>query len=318
MDQLFGQSNGAHESQSTLRLDDGTGLRVVNARFVSERQFNWDLFAGYDQLRVLTYSASVNAIVRMLDQFSLNSFECVFGYEGTLREIKSILAFQKVVVGDTRAAIMGLKDERHLHILKRVHAGQARFRVLRKAIAHAKLYLLSSEDGRNRVIVGSANLSEQAFSGRQPETLVVFDDDEAAWSHYNRMYDIIRDSASDEIPLPEERITNAEIEISDTPAISNTPGTLIIEAPTAEESQVSAPAQMERIEKVASVLGPRLSAAAPPIRNGKQTITPEIKREISRIRLVKSAEEADNRYLSIDRTNRMALLSGEAFLPGVG
>ena len=173
-------------------MDDGTGLRVVNARVLDEKQFDWNLFAGYDQLRVLTYSASVKAIVRMLDQFAFNSFECVFGYEGTLREIKSILAFQKVVVGDTRSAIMGLKDERHVHILEKVHAGQARFRVLRKAIAHAKLYLLSSEDGRNRVIVGSANLSEVAFSGRQPETLVAFDDDEAAWSHYNRMYDAIR------------------------------------------------------------------------------------------------------------------------------
>ena len=57
---------------------------------------------------------SVNAIVRMLDQFAFTTFECVFGYEGTLRDIKNILAFQKVVVGDTRAAIMGLRDERHL------------------------------------------------------------------------------------------------------------------------------------------------------------------------------------------------------------
>ena len=95
--------------------------------------------------------------------------------------------------------------------------------------------------------------------------------------------------------------------------MSDISGTLIIEAPTPEESQVSAPVQIERIEKVAAVLGPKLSAAVPPIRNGKQTITPEIKREISRIRLVKSAEEADNRYFSIDRTNRMALLSGEPF-----
>ena len=59
MDRLFEQPNGAHKSQASLGLDDGAGLRVVNARFVSERQFNWDLFAGYDQLRVLTYSASV-------------------------------------------------------------------------------------------------------------------------------------------------------------------------------------------------------------------------------------------------------------------
>ena len=313
MDLFTLESSGDKASQSILNLDDGSGLRVVNARFVSERQFDWSLFEGYDQLRVLTYSASVNAIVRMLDNYSFNFFECVFGYEGTLRDIKNILAFQKVVVGDTRAAIMGLKDDRHVHILKKVHAGQARFRVLRKAIAHAKIYLLSNADGRNRVIVGSANLSEQAFSGRQSETLVFFDDDEEAWAHYNRMYQTIRDSASDEIKLPEDRITKAEIEIPDTPVLSDISGTLIIEAPKPAESHTTMPVQIQRVAKVAAVLAPRLSAAAPAISNGIQRITPKVKREISRIKLVKSAEEADNRYFSIDRTNRTASLSGELF-----
>ncbi len=313
MEPVLGQSTGKDESQPSLRLDDGSGLRVVSARFASEAQFDWNLFAGYDHLKVLTYSASVSAIIRMLDQYAFSSFECVFGYEGTLREIKSILAFQKVVVGDTRAAIMGLKDERHLQILEKIHSGKAHFWVLRKSIAHAKLYLLSSSDGRRRAIIGSANLSERAFSGRQSETLVSFDDDDAAWSHYNRMFDAVRDLASDEIPLPKDRITNAEIEISDTPVMSDITGTVVIEAPTAEESRVSSPVQIERVEKVASVLAPRLSGATPAIRNGVQKITPEIKREISRIRVVKSTEEADSRYLSINRAERTAMLSGEAF-----
>ena len=312
MNPLTPHANGESATQSVLELDDGTGLRVVRANFAGESRFSWDLFEGYDSLRVLTYSASANAIVRMLDNYSFETFECVFGYEGTLREIRSILAFQQVVVGDTRAAIMGLKDERHVRILEKVHAGQAHFRVLRKSIAHAKLYLLSAKSGDRRVIVGSANLSEQAFSGRQPETLVVFDNDEAAWNHCNLMFDAIRDSASDEVPLPEERIINAEIEVSDTPIMTDT-GTVVIEAPTAPDSQASYQVQIERIEKVAAVWGPRISGALPPVRNGKQTITPEIKREISRIRLVKSAEEADHRYLSIDRVNHTALLSGEAF-----
>ena len=302
-----------YESQPSFALDDGTGLRVVHATFVKEQKFDWDLFRGYDRLRVLTYSASVNAIVRMLDQYSFSHFECVFGCEHTLRDIKTILAFQQVVVGDTRAAIMGLEDERHLRILEKVHSAQAYFRVLRKSIAHAKLYLLSGPGDRNRVVVGSANLSEQAFSGKQSETLVVFDDDSAAWEHYNRMYDAIRDSASDEIPLPEDMITAAQIEVSDTPVMSDVAGALIIEAPTPEESHVYAPVQIERIEKVAAVLGPRISAAVPGVRNGRQTITPEIKREISRIRLVKSAEEADSRDFSIDKITRSAILSGESF-----
>ena len=95
--------------------------------------------------------------------------------------------------------------------------------------------------------------------------------------------------------------------------MSDVTGSLIIEAPTLEESHVYAPVQIERIEKVAAVLGPRISAAVPAVRNGRQTITPEIKREISRIRLVKSAEEADSRDFSINRVTRSALLSGEPF-----
>ena len=301
------------EIQPNFALDDGTGLRVVRARFLDEQKFEWDLFDGYETLRVLTYSASVNAIVRMLDQYSFDSFECVFGCENTLKDIKTVLAFQQVVVGDTRAAIMGLKDDRHLRILEKVHAGQARFRVLRKSIAHAKLYLLSGPDDRRRVIIGSANLSEQAFSGRQPETLVIFDDDEAAWDHYNRMYEAIRSEASDEIPLPEDQITKAEIEISETPVLSDIGGTLVIDAPVPEETHVTAPGQVERIEKVAAVMAPRISAAVPPMRNGRQTITQQVKRELSRIRIVKSVEEADNRYFSIDRVNRSAIVSGERF-----
>ena len=309
----FGDPDEAREVQSGLGLDDGAGLRVVSAGFLDEEKFSWGLFDGYDSLRVLTYSASISAIVRMLDKYSYAKFECIFGYEGVLRDIKDILAFQKVVVGETRAAIIGLKDERHIHVLEKVHAGVASFRVLRKYIAHAKLYLLSNPDGRTRVIIGSANLSERAFGGDQAETLVKFDDDGEAWRHYNRMFDEIRDSAADEIPLPEDRISNAEIEILDTPVMVDTSTTLVIEAPSADVVEVTAPAQVVRVEKVLAAIGPRISAAVPAIRNGTQSITPEIKREISRIRLVKSAEEADSRYFSFDRTNRSALLSGEPF-----
>ena len=310
---LFGKSEDKHDVQVGLSLDDQSGLRVVDAKFLDEHQFTWELFNGYDSLRVLTYSASVGAIVRMLDKYSFANFECVFGYEGVLRDIKDVLSFQKVVVGNTRAAIMGLKDDRHIHILEKVHSGKAHFYVLRKYVAHAKLYLLSDVNGHTRVIVGSANLSERAFSGRQSETLVKFDNDEKAWQHYNRMFDQLKTASSDEIPLPQDRISTADIEITETPAMANTSTTLIIDTPSAEELEVSAPVQISQVEKVVAAISPSISSSIPPIRGGKQKITPEIKRDIGRIRLVKSAEEADNRYFSLDRINRSALLSGERF-----
>ena len=86
-------------------IDDGSGLRVARARFESESKFAWSLFDGFDRIRVLTYSAVVSAIVRLLDSHAFSDFECVFGCENTLRTLRDIMAFQQVAIGDTRAAI---------------------------------------------------------------------------------------------------------------------------------------------------------------------------------------------------------------------
>jgi len=71
---LASQSNTTEPNQPALALDDGTGLRVVYATFGQEQKFDWGLFEGFQELRVLTYSASVNAIIRMLDDYSFDTF----------------------------------------------------------------------------------------------------------------------------------------------------------------------------------------------------------------------------------------------------
>ena len=99
-------------------IDDGTGLRVARARFESESKFSWSMFDGYDRIRILTYSAGVGAIVRLLDRHGFSDFECVFGCESTLRTLKDIMAFQQVAIGDTRAAI-GDTRARHQEAVRR-------------------------------------------------------------------------------------------------------------------------------------------------------------------------------------------------------
>ena len=305
-------------------IDDGTGLRVARARFESESKFAWSLFDSFDRIRILTYSAGVSAIVRLLDRHGFSDFECVFGCENTLRTLRDIMAFQQVAIGDTRAAIKNLPDERHAFILSRVRDGQARFRVLRKEIAHAKLYLLeNTESGRKRVLLGSANLSETAFGGRQSETLVCFDDDDSAWGHYLGMYEAIRDQASDEIPLPSGRVEQAEISLQEVPVLDPTDhSTLVIDSTGMEHQQgnvvhINVPTQIERIEKMKAAIPPVIANIIPPPRNGKQLITRELRREIvkeySRIRVVQSEEEADHRQLSIDRDAKTVSLFGEPF-----
>ena len=302
------------QAEQQVRLDDGAGLRVADAQFLGESRFEWSLFSGYDSIRALTYSAGIPAIVRMLDERDFTRFECVFGCESTLHDIKQVLVFQRLAASDVRAAIKGLSDPRHVHILEQVRNGRAAFRVLRKQIAHAKLYLLDDEQsGNNRVIIGSANLSETAFSGLQPETLVKFDNDKLAWEHYVRMYNMIRDEASDHIELPPDRIGKAEIELAEVPAISGNVGTLVIHETGAAERLTLVPEQIKRIEKLAAATNPVLASVVPPFRNGVQRITPQVKRDLRQIRLVKTTDEADNRHFSINRAIGEASLDGEPF-----
>ena len=75
-----------------------------------------DLFSSYDTIRILTYSAGISAIVRLLEKHDFKKFECVFGSEKTLHNIKDIIAFQQVAVSDSRAAIQGTnRRASHLH-----------------------------------------------------------------------------------------------------------------------------------------------------------------------------------------------------------
>lgn len=307
------------EIEPQQRLDDGSGLRVVGAEFSSEDKFDWSLFDGYDEIRILTYSAGIGAIVKLLDKHGFEYFECVFGSEKTLNSLQTVMAFQQVAVGDTRGAIMDLPDSRYAYILSRVRAGYARFRVLRKSVAHSKIYLMeNTSTGANRVIVGSANLSETAFGGRQSETLVKFDNDDAAWSHYCRQYREIRDFASDEVELPPDRIERRDVRLDEVPVLDGKDQTtLIIDDPAADPLNITVEMQVDRIDNMMSNVPPALGSMMPAKRNGQQRVTPKviqkIRREIGRIRYVHSEEDVKTLYFSVDMQNNSADLGGSPF-----
>ena len=108
------------------------------------------IFDGFDRMRALTYSVSAQMIVRMLDRYSFEMFECVFGYEGGLRRFADVVAFQQFLINQVRDCALQLEDERQRVIFERVHDGRARFYVVKDNIAHAKLYLLEADDPERR------------------------------------------------------------------------------------------------------------------------------------------------------------------------
>jgi hypothetical protein len=285
-----------------------TSLMAVYALFQRSEPFNMSLFDGFSSLRVLTYSVSIPMTVRMLHRFE--HIECVFGYEGIINDFSTILAVQKELSQGILMAVKGLAGEQQAFILARVAEGNARFFVVKDAISHSKIYLL--QGASKRVVVGSANLSDRAFSGKQAETIVIFDDDEAAWQHYEQEYEKVRKGATTEFILPELRIQ--EIALEDVPVLKQTektPGGVTLFVGT-DTTTASIPLVINRVERLATSYGHVTKSLVQP-KHHQIRLTQETVGRV--VRLIKSHRAQDNTveptWFSVDFAAGTALLSGK-------
>ena len=197
----------AHSLFQDALLDETGKLGIVRARFEGFDKSSFDeLIIGYSSLKVLTYSSSASIINRAAEE--MERLEIVFGRPDILGDMASYLHFQELLVKELIDATRG-KD----FIKEKIESGAIKLHVVQDIISHEKLFLLEGEAG-TRVITGSANFSERAFSGAQNESYVCFDDDPAAWEHFNRAYERIRDRG-----LPQASSSGPRSTESSTPPI---------------------------------------------------------------------------------------------------
>lgn len=199
MEDLFakgGAMGSAPPQETGSARQVGAPLEVFEAKLIGQRSSDWrSLFQGFRRLKAITYSSSLPALIAVADLFE--DMEVIFGSERVLgRELETLEKATVIggyqfldAVADQKAAIERLLrptlQQGGDALLRRVAAGSMRFAILRQAPSHEKLYLLEGDD-RWRVIVGSANLSLSAFTGRMRETFISFDGPEAfaAFSTY--------------------------------------------------------------------------------------------------------------------------------------
>ena len=284
-------------------------LSIVYARFQRSEPLSLELFEGFDSLRVVTYSASIPMIVKTLNRFE--SVECAFGFEGILQNFGEILACQKELSENILMAVKGLADDRKEFILEKVAQGQVRFFVVKDSIAHSKIYLLESQSKR-RVVVGSANLSDRAFSGKQAETIIVFDDDEGAWNHYQNEYEVVRDSATTEFSLPE--LSRTGIGFEDIPLLQEARNSK--DGVTVYVNSDPIRGSISKVVRTVEKVGQDYNRVVKPLvtpKNGRLPINYDVVGKI--VRLVKSQKGANHAeeptWLSIQRDEQKVLLSGK-------
>ena len=318
------ESRDAGGGQTGLLLADAgsrlSRLHIATASFEQLAPFSLDWLRGFTALRALTYSVSVPMIARLAREFDYADLEVTFGHGGLInRTVEDVLAFQHVIDRDLNEAVLAnLNDERRQAIFDGVAAGKIRFYVVKDAgIAHAKIYLLENADtGQRRVIVGSANLSEPALSGRQAETLLAFDDDDRAWEHYSGQYDAVRDRATSHLEL--RAPTLPALDLSEIPTLKEALAddgerdVTIYTPPVSGDDALPFPVVERKIERIKPAI--RKAADLKADRSGTVSINRRIVRQMIRVSRARddASEARQNTWLTVNPDRQSITLSDRA------
>ncbi len=285
-------------------LEETAKLGVVRARFEGfDRSSFEELIAGYSSMKVLTYSSSVPIINKAAEQ--LERLEVVFGRADILGDMGSYFYFQELLLKELIDATRG-RD----FIKEKLESGDIKLYVVQEIISHEKLFLLEGEKG-TRVITGSANFSDRAFSGAQNESYVCFDDDPDAWEHFNEVYEKIRDRSTTNII--ERAQIDGEFDPENLPAFSparkesRSPKVILVQ---------DGPSDLSIVHKAVSAKPPKQYggiSSAVETRGGVAKIDrPTAQRAVRYVRSnSRTQEENPEEYLSIHRDSGKVVLLGK-------
>lgn len=156
-------------SQESLFTDETKGgIEVIYSKFIDQRRMDYkSLFGGFDHLKVITFSYGLGFVETVADMFE--DVEIIIGSMNTVRpDIVEVAMHQKLEMK---------RLSKRKRLVERVKDGSVRIYFNMRKMSHEKLYILYADDGRCRIITGSANLSKRAFTGGQYEEITCFDGD---------------------------------------------------------------------------------------------------------------------------------------------
>lgn len=296
------------DSEEELTLFTGVSKKidVVKMDYIGAESVEWtELFSGFSDIKAITFSSGIGFIGKLLEMFK--SGEIIFGCEGVMAfTLQEIVAFQNKLIERIKTSTKTAEK-----ILSRIDAGDVHFYVARTQLSHEKIYLLSSEDGRKRVITGSANMSYNAFGGRQRENICYIDGD-AAYDWYLDVFNSLKENSVDEISHKALVISDLEENIDELP-ISQTIKTnkaLVVEPIKDNSEEVEFTLD---VRNLATKLEPMLPK--PEKKTGRLTILPDtiirIKKHI-KDEIIKT-KELRNEYpqLVVDVTKSSVTLNGD-------
>lgn len=270
--------------QQQMNLNSPGALDVVKLEFSGAETTSWqELFSGFDTLHAITYSSGIGFVYQLLDLFQ--NAEILFGCDEVISySLQEVMAYQCKTIERMRETAGKMK----LDLVSRIEAGTLRFYVARTVLSHEKIYLLSAEDGRKRVVMGSANLSFSAFGGRQRENICYLDGDRAYewyWDCYCRLREDCTDQIAKEALLTADDGENLEeLPIART---IRTKKALVLESVEEAKEEVRFALDVKNLAK-------KLAPSVPkPDKKGRLMLSPEKVKSIQRQVVANKVQEKE-------------------------
>lgn len=259
--------------QQQINIQPSSSLDVVKMIFDGAESCTWqELFSGFDTLHAITYSSGIDFVYQLIDLFE--QAEILFGCDEVISySLQEVMAYQCKMVERMRDTASKMK----LDLVSRIENGSLRFFVARSVLSHEKLYLLSSQDGRKRVIMGSANLSRSAFGGYQRENICYVDGD-AAYDWYWDCYCQLREDCTDQIAKETLLFADDGTNLEELPIARTVKAKKALVLRPAEEAKE----EVRFVLDVKNLAGKFASSVPKPDKKGKLILSPDKIKSIRR------------------------------------
>ncbi|MBQ6863626.1 MAG: phospholipase D family protein [Clostridia bacterium] len=282
-------------------------LDVVELDYVTTKAVTWqELFRGYNKIRAITYSSNINFIYKLLEMF--DEAEIIFGNEMVMSgSIQEIMAYQNQLLLRMRENVGNSRQE----LLERIDNGTVSFFVAHKQMSHEKIYLLEATDGRKRVIMGSANMSYNAFGGFQREN-ICYIDNENAYNWYLSCFDDLKENSTNTISKKALMIADTSENIDALPISEYVYAkkAFIVETEKELLSEVQFILDVHNLAKELKPIIPKADK-----KNGKTYLMPDAITKIRRQRIEENIRDKELRseypHLIVDAEKMCVLLNGE-------
>ena len=156
----------------------------------------------YNSIKAVTFSLDSSFTNKYLSGFE--NVKLIIGIPDADVQMRGFEAFRNIIDANKKMLkreqvtfFENLSRKNQENVLERKWG----IKVPLKSSIHCKFYLLESETEK-RLIIGSANLSNQAFSGKsnQYENIVIFDNDDSMFENYNEYFEFLKKECMDFIP----------------------------------------------------------------------------------------------------------------------